>query len=163
MADPANTGDNTGPHTPLAASADRPTQRTRVTAYGWIRDGDRVLLTRIGANAGIFRPGDWHLPGGGIEHGETPQQALTREVLEETGLPVTVGKPLATSAWTATNEAGEWHLVGIVLAGTVPVASEPRCPVDDSCDAAAWFTLDELSALALSPPARYALDLMRSA
>ena len=48
-----------------------------------IRDAhDRVLVVQDGAS------GQWSLPAGGIEPGETPEDALMREVAEETGLRV---------------------------------------------------------------------------
>jgi 8-oxo-dGTP pyrophosphatase MutT (NUDIX family) len=57
-------------------------------AYGLILDGeDRVLLVRVGN-------GRFYLPGGRIEPGETPEQALAREVEEECGLSVRVGESL---------------------------------------------------------------------
>lgn len=48
-------------------------------------EGARVLLVRRG-NAPL--KGEWSLPGGALELGETLQQGVVREVLEETGLVV---------------------------------------------------------------------------
>lgn len=53
-----------------------------------ILDGDRVLL------CGAVRDGHpqyWYLPGGHIEAGETARQAVAREMMEETGVDITVG------------------------------------------------------------------------
>ena len=47
------------------------------------KDGNIALIHRLNHHQEY-----WVLPGGGIERGETPQQAVTREVKEETGLDV---------------------------------------------------------------------------
>lgn len=51
-------------------------------------DGDRVLLVK---RAHEPRKGEWSLPGGAVEVGETLEHAVAREVAEETGLHVRVG------------------------------------------------------------------------
>lgn len=52
-------------------------------------DAGRVLLQRRGQGE---KSGSWSLPGGIMEIGERPQETITREVLEETGLDVSVEK-----------------------------------------------------------------------
>lgn len=62
--------------------------RQRLAAYGVaVRDG-HILLARASRSSDF--PGEWSLPGGGVDHGEHPEQAITREFLEETGLVVSV-------------------------------------------------------------------------
>lgn len=57
----------------------------RVAAYGVINDSaGRVLLTRLTDRTSS--PGWWTLPGGKVDHGEHPRDAMVREVYEETGL-----------------------------------------------------------------------------
>ena len=53
-----------------------------------VLDGAQVLLIKRG-HAPL--KGQWSLPGGGVEIGETLEQAIAREVLEETGLTIDVG------------------------------------------------------------------------
>jgi 8-oxo-dGTP diphosphatase len=60
---------------------------------GVIRDGERVFATQRGY--GDFKD-FWEFPGGKMEPGETPQQALARELKEELAVDVSVGEFICT-------------------------------------------------------------------
>ena len=56
------------------------------------RDDGRLLLARRLAEAHLG--GLWEFPGGAVEEGESPPDALRRELLEELGVEVVVGAPV---------------------------------------------------------------------
>ena len=58
-----------------------------------IRDGERIFATAIGY--GDFK-GGWEFPGGKIEEGESPKQALVREIREELNTDISVGDLIDT-------------------------------------------------------------------
>lgn len=58
-----------------------------------IRDGDRIFATQRGY--GELKDG-WEFPGGKVEEGETPQEALRREIEEELETEIEVGDYLTT-------------------------------------------------------------------
>ena len=60
---------------------------------GSIKDGDKIFATQRGY--GEFKDG-WEFPGGKMEPGETPQQALARELKEELAIDVNVSDFLCT-------------------------------------------------------------------
>ena len=68
-----------------------------------IRDGDRVFATQRGY--GPWKDW-WEFPGGKMEEGETPQEALKREIMEELSADIHVGKLLDTVEW----DYPEFHL-----------------------------------------------------
>lgn len=60
-------------------------QRTqRLGAYAVVVHEGALLLTRISSIG--YPTGWWTLPGGGVDHGESPHDAVERELYEETGL-----------------------------------------------------------------------------
>ena len=67
-------------------------KRIEVVA-GIIKDSNKIFATQRGY--GEFKDG-WEFPGGKMEPGETPQEALTRELKEELAIDVNVGEFLCT-------------------------------------------------------------------
>lgn len=80
------------PRKPLPAFRFRPRPEIPCVS-GLIVNGARVLLARRGHPP---RRGEWSLPGGRIEAGETADEALVREIAEETGLTVLRARPFAS-------------------------------------------------------------------
>jgi len=126
-----------------------PFRRQRVAAYALVRRGDRVLLTRISARGA--HAGEWTLPGGGIDHGESPRDAVAREVEEETGLACAVGDLVDVHDvhFTGTAPTGrheDFHGVHLVFAATV-AGEEPRVVEQDgTTDEVAWVPLADIEA-----------------
>ena len=56
------------------------------------KDNEILFLKRSEEDS--FHPGEWDLPGGNLNTGESPEEGVVREVLEETGLSVVVIKIL---------------------------------------------------------------------
>ncbi len=121
-------------------------QVQRVAAYAVIvRDG-LILLSKLAPR--VSRHEIWTLPGGGLDHGEDPRDAVVREVHEETGLSVSIGESARTyslhlpDTWRRGRRV-DAHSLRIVYAGWVPADSPaPRVvEVDGSTIEAAWQPL----------------------
>jgi ADP-ribose pyrophosphatase YjhB (NUDIX family) len=117
-----------------------------------ILDDDRVLLIQRGQEP---LKGEWSLPGGAVEIGETLEAALAREVREETSLDVVVG-PLVDVLNSIRRDAdgrAEYHYIIIdyacrVRSGT-PTAATPGTDAAD----VRWVLVDELERYRLTDTA----------
>jgi len=134
--------------------------RIRVTTYAVIvRDGS-VLLTRLSEASPVFPPGVWHLPGGGMDPGEQPCDALSRELAEEAGLPVLNAQLLDARSYLAERNDIRWNVISLLYGARVG-DGEPRVvEVNGSSDAIEWVPVEEAKSRPLSPPARDGLQLM---
>ena len=133
----------------LEALADhRPVRMQRVAAYALIVRDDAVLLTRISARGA--HPGSWTLPGGGIEHGESPRTAVIREVREECGVECAVGELLAVhddhfDGTSPTGRHEDFHGVHLVFSATIDDGAEPVVTEQGgTTDAVAWVAVGDV-------------------
>jgi 8-oxo-dGTP diphosphatase len=124
-----------------------------------IVEANRVLLVRR-----INPPlqGEWSIPGGLVETGETTRDAVVREVLEETGLQVEVTALVEVFERILRDEQSrvEYHYVLLdyacrIVSGKAQASSD----VDQVC----WSKVDELELLCVAPETcaviRKAIDL----
>ncbi|MES2438791.1 MAG: NUDIX domain-containing protein [Verrucomicrobiota bacterium] len=88
-------------------------RRSRVSAYALIHDSNRILLCRLSKELPRWE-GCWTLPGGGLDFGESPEQAVVREVEEETGLRVEVRSIAAIDSIHDTSGTEDFHGIRII-------------------------------------------------
>ncbi|GAA2982035.1 NUDIX hydrolase [Actinokineospora diospyrosa] len=142
-------------------------QSLRVAAYAVCVEADKILLARwVGRTEK-----KWTLPGGGIDHGEDPLDAVVREVAEETGYAVRVDALLGIDsvrrrfertglrrALSGAGNATDWHGLRVVYAATI-TGGELRFEENGSTDMAAWFDLAEVPTVDRTDLVDVALDL----
>jgi ADP-ribose pyrophosphatase YjhB (NUDIX family) len=106
-----------------------------------ILDRDRVLLVKRG-HAPL--KGEWSLPGGSVELGESLELALAREVLEETGLQVRIGPVVEVFDRIERAPDGRvaYHFVIVDYACTV---SGGRVEHGSDAEDARWVPIGELA------------------
>jgi 8-oxo-dGTP diphosphatase len=111
----------------------------RPAAFVVVEHAGRIAVVRVSFAGGGSR---LDLPGGGIDPGETPQQAAARECGEEAGLEVSVGELIARADHFFTNEDGaSVNTRGVFFAGRL-VRASPSLKIEDDHQLE-WMTPDE--------------------
>ncbi len=105
-----------------------------------IRKGDRIFATQRGY--GDFKDW-WEFPGGKMEEGETPEEALCREIREELDSEILIGKFLKTVEWDYPNFHLTLHCYMCSLLTEAPHLNEH--------EAAKWLGADELDSVCWLP------------
>jgi 8-oxo-dGTP diphosphatase len=98
-----------------------------------VRRGDDLLLIRRGRGTAV---GQWSIPGGRVEFGEGLKAAVAREVQEETGLEVRVGRFLGWAERMGDDPAPYHYVILDFAAEPVDPAAVPRA--GDDADDVAW-------------------------
>ncbi len=103
-------------------------------------DADRLLLVRRGRGPA---QGEWSVPGGKVERGETLAEAVTRELREETALEGVCGPLLG---WAERISDEEHH---VILDFEVTVVGGEHLVAGDDAAEAQWVPLDEVGEMRL--------------
>ena len=116
-----------------------------------IREDGRIFATQRGY--GPYKDG-WEFPGGKIESGETPEQALVREIREELDTEITVGEKLTQVEY----DYPEFHLsmgcyLCAVRSGSLTLKEH---------ESARWLRADELDQVAWLPADLSVIEMLKT-
>jgi len=135
--------------------------RTIVSAIIFSKDSKMLMGRKDPAKGGVY-PDAWHIPGGGIDEGETLEDALIREVEEEVGINIRpypikhipfVGRGEAEKTLKETGERMlcqmEFNRFEIHIDDKV--ADEITTTLNDDLVEVRWFDRDELATITHIP------------
>lgn len=112
----------------------------KVAVIALVLHQDKVLLIRRAVDPA---KGKWSLPGGYMDAGEMPEEALQRELLEEVGLRVKIGDLI--DIFPMVNDEG--RRIGIVLAFRAEPSGSAEIPyVADDAQEANWYGAKQIPA-----------------
>ena len=111
--------------------------RQRIATKALIIKDGKILLLREAATYGDgTQRGRYHLPGGRVEVGEPFQNALNREIMEETGLTVEIGQPFFVGEWRPEIKGEINQIIGIFFICT---ATSENVKLSTEHDAYEWI------------------------
>lgn len=117
-------------------------KETRLGCYAVIHDEEKLLLCRL--CDGLSHHGKWTLPGGGLEFGETIEEAMVREVEEETGLHVVAKDLLSHHSRVAEFDDKSLHIFQFLL-GVEVVGGALRNETEGTTDLVEWGPIGDIN------------------
>ena len=115
--------------------------RTRASAYALAIHDGHILLAQLAQHCS--RPGYWTLPGGGIDHGEQPMEAVVREAMEETGLVASELQLLHARTFSEKHPHEDYLAVQLIYVAHMRGKPEVQ-EVGGSTAHAEWVALEDL-------------------
>ncbi len=128
----------------------------RVSSYALLTEDAKILLCRLSPS--ISPRGEWTLPGGGIEFGEHPEDAVIREVFEETGLKIRLTALAEVDSIVFNVTDGRMHAIRFIYRARIK-GGKLTPEANGTTDNCAWFTWDEARCLPLVTLAKLGVDL----
>ena len=118
-----------------------------------VRDGKALIIKR----AHEPRKGEWSLPGGLLELGESLQDAARREIREETNLDVTVGPVIETFDRVHRDDGGRirYHFV---IVDFLCWSESGDATAGSDADDVAWVRADEIDRYEVNAHARAVIE-----
>ena len=119
-----------------------------------VTDGNRYLCTQRLRSRKLYKSEHWEFPGGKVEEGECDHEALIREIREEMGWDIFVGKQLAVVEHEYPDEC-------ITLVAYHCKGSEQPFTLYQHLDAR-WLTLEEMDELRWTDADRKIIEVLRT-
>lgn len=113
------------------------TSLARTVAEAIIVEEGKMLLVK---SVRGFNQGRWSFPGGFISYGETPAEAVVREVNEEVGVEAEAGDLLGIESFIGKDTYIHWHMCFY----DVKLLSHEFNPPADEIEDVRWFNIDEV-------------------
>lgn len=104
-------------------------------------DKGELFLSRRSQNCKNER-GHWETPGGSIKFGETQEQAVRREMIEEYGAEIEIIEQFPAADHMIPAEGQHW--VATTFLARFKPGQEPKIMEPEKCDEIGWFSLDNL-------------------
>jgi len=123
-----------------------------VVAKVFVLNHDNLIMVLRRSSTDTHRPLTWDLPGGGVDYGEDPKDAVIREAQEEAGLSI----KSPTIVYTGSNNDDKY----VIRLLYYTFSDQTEIKLSDEHDKVMWVTKDQFVALDLPDYFKEAVQLL---